>query len=113
MVVVCGEPRFDEVHPDNLLNPTVLVEVLSDSTEAHDRGAKFAHYRRIASVSDYVMIAQDRVQVEHYTRRGEEWFFSEVGDVNGALHLASIGCDVALREIYDRVEFPGDAVEES
>lgn len=108
VVVVCGEPHFDDAHRDNLLNPTVIVEVLSDSTEAYDRGEKFAHCRRLASISDYVLIAQDKVCVEHYVRQGEQWVFSEFSDFNGTVPLASIGCHLMLRDIYDKVPFPPD-----
>src|SRR4029450_608077 len=62
----CGEPRFEDTHVDTLLDPTVIIEVLSDSTEGYDRGAKFAHYRRLASLREYVLIAQDAMRVERY-----------------------------------------------
>jgi len=105
LVVVCGEPQFDDAERDTLLNPTVIIEVLSPSTEAYDRGEKFAHYRRLESLQEYVLIAQDRVRVEQFVRQGDRWMLSEMSDRNDMLHLASIGCDVALREIYDKVEF--------
>jgi Uma2 family endonuclease len=100
-----GEPRFEDEQIDTLLNPSVIVEVLSDSTEAYDRGDKFAHYRRLESLTDYVLIAQDKVRVEHYVRQGDQWVLSEISDPSGTLHLSSIGCALALRDIYDRVEF--------
>jgi Uma2 family endonuclease len=101
--VVCGEPLFDDSRGDILLNPTVLIEVLSPSTEAYDRGEKFAQYRRLDSLQDYVLIAQDTVRVEHYRRRGELWVFSEMNDLDDELQLKSIDCTVPLREIYDKV----------
>jgi Uma2 family endonuclease len=107
VVVVCGEPRFEDEHVDTLLNPTVLIEVLSPSTEAYDRGDKFAHYRRLESLQEYVLIAQERMRVEHYARQGEQWLLTEFSQPDEQLPLASIGCEIPLREIYARVEFPG------
>jgi Uma2 family endonuclease len=105
VVIVCGAPRFQDGELDTLLNPTVLVEVLSPSTEAYDRGLKFGHYRRLASLREYVLVAQDRFLVERFTRQGEEWLLSELNSPEDVLRLASIGCEVPLREIYAKVEF--------
>lgn len=106
VVVVCGKPVFADDVKDTLLNPLVIVEVLSPSTEADDRGEKFAHYRRIPSLQEYVLIAQDRVCVEHYRRQGEQWVLTEYSDLESTLDLPGIACRVALRDIYDKVEFP-------
>ncbi|HEX9990194.1 MAG TPA: Uma2 family endonuclease [Chloroflexia bacterium] len=103
---VCGEPRFEDAAVDTLTNPTVIVEVLSPSTEAYDRGEKFRQYRRLESLAEYVLIAQDKVQVEHYARhgdKGDQWVLTEISDLGGTLHLASIGCGLALADIYDKV----------
>ena len=105
VVAVCGEPRFEDAHVDTLLNPMVIVEVLSESTEAYDRGEKFAHYRRLDTLREYVLVAQDKVRVEHYLREGEQWILSEISDPDNTLHLASIDCDVVLAAIYEKVEF--------
>ena len=105
VVAVCGEPRFEDAHVDTLLNPMVIVEVLSESTEAYDRGEKFAHYRRLDTLREYVLVAQDKVRVEHYLREGEQWILSEISDPDNTLHLASIDCDVVLAVIYEKVEF--------
>jgi len=78
VVVTCGEPHFNDDHLDTLLNPAIIVEVLSPSNEAYDRGEKFAHYRRLNSLSDYVLISQDKMRVEHFTREGERWVLSEI-----------------------------------
>jgi Uma2 family endonuclease len=83
----------------------VIVEVLSESTEAYDRGRKFLRYRQTESLMEYVLIAQDEAHVDHYVRQGEVWVLSEISDLDGTLHLASLGCDLPLREIYERVEF--------
>jgi Uma2 family endonuclease len=72
LMALCGEPLFDDDQRDTLLNPRVIVEVLSDGTERYDRGDKFAHYRRLASLRDYLLVSQRRPRVEHYTRRGEQ-----------------------------------------
>ena len=96
---------------DTLLNPTVIIEVLSPSTEAYDRGDKFAHYRR-AKIADGLRVrCKNKVRVEHFTRsndRSGEWIFTEVSDQDGTLRLASIGCEMALRDIYDKIKFPNN-----
>jgi len=112
VVVVCGQLRFEDDGRDTLLNPTVIVEVLSRSTEPYDRGEKFAHYRRLESLREYVVVAQDQVLVERYTRQGEEWMLTHLTDLDASLRLASIGCEVSLREIYAKVEFPRAAAAE-
>jgi Uma2 family endonuclease len=106
VVVVRGERRFDDAQRDTLLNPTLIVEVLSDSTEAYDRGDKFAHYLRLESLQEYVMIAQDQPRVERYARQGGDWRFTVIADPDGMLRLASLDCELPLREIYDQIEFP-------
>lgn len=105
VVVVCGEIRFEDTSHDTLLNPLVLVEVLSASTEAYDRGEKFAHYRRLESLQEYLLVAQDKVRLEHYVRQGAQWVLSEISALHDTLHLASIGCDVELQALYDKVQF--------
>ena len=106
VAVVCGEPNFQDSEVDTLLNPTVIAEILSESTEATDRGAKFRHYRRIPSLREYVMIAQDRMSVERFTRHGDDWILSETTEPDQVLRLESIGCDVPLSRIYAKVHFP-------
>lgn len=105
VVAVCGAPRFEDSHVDTLLNPTVIVEVLSPSTEAYDRGEKFAHYRRLETLAEYVLVAQDKLRVEHYQRDGERWVLTEISGLEGVLSLPTVGCEIPLREIYERVEF--------
>jgi Uma2 family endonuclease len=106
VTVVCNSPRFEDDHVDTLLNPSVIVEVLSPSTEAYDRGEKFAHYRRLDSLTDYLLVSQDKARVEHFVRHGtrrNQWVLTEISGLDGVLRLASIGCDVSLSEIYARV----------
>ncbi len=105
IVAVCGEVRLEDEHFDTLLNPTVIVEVLSESTEAYDRGEKFAHYRRLDTLREYVLVAQDKIRIEHFRREGEEWILSEVSGPDATLHLGSIDCHVAVAAIYEKVEF--------
>lgn len=101
--VVCGEPRFEDDTFDTLLNPLVLIEVLSDSTERYDRGEKFEQYRTIASLRDYVLVRQDRVLVEHFAKQPDGgWLLHEVR-AGGRLDLVSIGCAIAVDEMYRKV----------
>lgn len=105
VVVVCGEARFADDHKDTLLNPTVIIEVLSDSTEGYDRGEKFEHYRRLESLAEYVLIAQKKGHVECFTRQPDnQWLLRETDDPQGSIHLESVDCKLALIEIYDKVE---------
>jgi Uma2 family endonuclease len=110
VAVVCGERQLQNDDVATLLNPTVLFEVLSPTTEAYDRGKKSAHYRRLESLQEYVLVAQDEVRVERYTRRGDEWLLTELSDINDELQLVSINCVLTLREIYARIEFPESGV---
>jgi Uma2 family endonuclease len=105
VMAVCGERKYLDAEVDTLLNPTLIVEVLSDSTESYDRGRKFGHCRQLASLREYVMIAQDEIRVERYTRQGDDWILSVFSKLDDTLRLSSIDCEVPLREIYDKVEF--------
>jgi len=113
VTVACGEPQFEDANFDILLNPTLVIEVLSESTEAHDRGNKFAQYRCIESLQEYVLISQDRCRVERFVRQpnGREWLYSEWSDPADAIELGAIGCRLSLVEVYERVEFPERPVE--
>ena len=105
---VCGESVFEDDVLDTLTNPFVIVEVLSPSTEAYDRGAKFAHYRRIPTLQEYVLVAQNQAMVEKYTRQGEQWALTEYTGMGAVLDLISVNCHIPLREIYDKVTFRED-----
>ena len=104
VVVVCGEPRAEDDTFDTLLNPTVVVEVLSPSTETYDRGEKFEHYQQIASLKEYVLISQDKIRVEHYYRQETGWMQTEFRGLEDVLSLLSIGCELRLQDVYRRVE---------
>jgi Uma2 family endonuclease len=104
--VVCGEPRFHDARRDMVQNPTVIVEVLSPSTEAYDRGAKFAQYRRLESLTDYLLISASECRVEHYVRlRDGQWLLSEVMTQEQVVVIGSIDCELPMAEVYERVEF--------
>jgi Uma2 family endonuclease len=109
VMAVCGERQYLAADLDTLLNPSMIVEVLSTSTESYDRGRKFGHYRRLASLKEYVLVSQDEVKVERYTRRGDDWILTEFTSLDDVLRLTSIDCEIPLREIYDSVEFSGES----
>jgi Uma2 family endonuclease len=108
LVAFCGEPELLDGRRDVLLNPSLIVEVLSDSTEANDRGAKFALYRQIPSLKEYLLVSQGRVLVELYSR-GEDgrWLLSDYRALSDRLQLPSLDCTLDLAEIYDKVAFTG------
>ena len=105
ILVVCGEPRFEDNTFDTLLNPIVLVEVLSPSTEAYDRGEKFEHYQQLTSLREYILVSQDEVRVEHHRRQRTEWQPTEFRSLEDVLSLTSIDCELSLDDVYRRVEF--------
>ncbi|MFO0589925.1 MAG: Uma2 family endonuclease [Polyangiaceae bacterium] len=101
--VVCGRPLFEDETRDVLLNPKVIIEVLSESTERYDRGDKFESYSAIASFEDYVLLSQDAVRVEHFHRQSDgTWIFRRLGP-GETLHLASIQCQISVDRVYHRV----------
>lgn len=106
VVLICGEPQFRDDKRDTLLNPTVLVEVLSPSTEAYDRGTKLLHYRQLESLHDYLLVSQDRIQIDHYSRTGERWILNTYTDLDDIIELDSVGIELLVRNIYDKVELP-------
>lgn len=107
VVVVCGDPEFLDSDVDTLLNPMVLIEVLSDSTENADRGSKFKQYRKIPSLREYLLVSQNEPSIEHFTRRGDTyWELTETSGLDSQLVLSSIGCEIPLAEIYSKIEFP-------
>jgi Uma2 family endonuclease len=104
VVVVCGAPQLEQPG-DTLLNPGVIVEVISESTEAYDRGKKFEQYRSLDSLTDYILIAQDTVRAEHYSRQPDNrWLYAAENRVEGSIMLVSIGCALALAEVYEKVD---------
>lgn len=106
VTVVCGETHYHPLDEDSVINPTVIFEVLSPTTEAYDRGGKWAHYRRLESLQEYVLVSQDKALAEHYVREADgAWKFTEASGLEGVLNLPSLGCALPLTEIYDKVTF--------
>ena len=107
IVIVCDEPQFEDNVFDTLLNPTALVEVLSESTEKYDRGAKFKQYRQVPSLREFILVAQDQALVERYVRQPDEsWLLTEFKDITATFEFASAPVRIALTEIYRGVKFP-------
>ncbi|MGE0825899.1 MAG: Uma2 family endonuclease [Candidatus Binatia bacterium] len=106
VVAVCGERQFDDVQNDTLLNPTVIIEVLSPSTEAYDRGNKAVQYRQLPSLAEHVLVSQERRHVEHYVRQPDgQWLFSEASEADAQIELPSLNASLVLAEIYENVSF--------
>lgn len=106
--VVCGDAAFENVGGiDTLINPTVIVEVLSPATERRDRNEKRLAYQSLTSLSDYLMLAQDAPHATHFSRQGDKWVRHDHGDLNASITLASIGCSLTLSEVYASVQFEG------
>jgi Uma2 family endonuclease len=112
IVVVCGKPEFEDEQVDTLRNPTLLIEVLSQSTEAYDRGGKFACYRRIPSLREYLLVSQDQPRIERYVRQGKAWLLTEAVGLESSMVLETLGCTLTLQEVYDKVLFDTEAEQE-
>jgi Uma2 family endonuclease len=109
LVIVCGTPVFHDEHRDVLLNPQVIIEVLSPTTEGFDRGAKFIRYRTyLESLTDYIVVSQNQPLVERFTRQANGlWLIAAPAlDLADTVALTSIGCSLSLRDVYDRIVFP-------
>ena len=105
-VIVCGEGQFEDEHVDTLLNPTVMIEVLSESTASYDRGSKVSHYRKLDSVQGYVLIAQDRPSVESYVRQSSGgWLLQEATSIEETAFFCAMDVRVPMSEIYRNVRF--------
>jgi Uma2 family endonuclease len=107
VVVVCGEPEFEDDFVDTLINPSLLVEVLSESTESYDRGRKSGYYRTIQSLAEYLLVAQDEYKAEQYVKQPDRrWLLTDIRSLEGVIELASVPCILALKEVYDKVTLP-------
>jgi Uma2 family endonuclease len=105
LLVVCGQPRFADEQKDTLVNPTVLIEVLSESTEAYDRGKKFGHYRTLDLLTEYLLIAQDEPRIEQFVRQPDgSWRFLAYDGLEAVVPIASIACELPLADVYDKVD---------
>ncbi len=109
VVVTCAPPQLFQKgrRTATLLNPTLIVEVLSPTTEAYDRGLKFEHYKSIESVREYLLVSSDRVSVTLYRRQSDApWLLMIATTLDSAVELKSCGCRLLLRDLYDKVTFP-------
>lgn len=114
VVVACDDPMFADANLDTILNPTLLVEVLSNSTQDFDRGSKFEHYRQLGSLSEYVVVAENRFHVERFIRQDDNgWLLWETNDPADTIEFKSIDCQVSLAEIYAKVQFDEPTHQES
>ena len=106
VMVVCGGPQFAENDRNTLLNPTIIIEVLSPSTREHDKGWKFDHYRRLPSLTDYLTVEQSAPRIHRATRQpGDNWHFSDYDGLEQTIELTSIGCTLPMAEVYDKIEW--------
>jgi len=104
--VVCGQERFEDGREDTLLNPRLIIEVLSPSTELHDRGWKFKNYQLISSFEEYVLVSQDEPRIERFLRQGEVgWLMTQVTGLDQVVRFESIECELPLAEIYEKIIF--------
>lgn len=106
-MIVCGQTRYADEHVDTVLNPIVIFEILSDSTEAFDRGKKFDHYRRIPTLQAYILISQERALVERFLRESDvEWKLQVIEGLSETLYLPAVDSMIALADIYEEIDFP-------
>jgi len=106
IAAVCGEPQCEDEHGDTLLNPILIIEVLSTSTESYDRGKKFAHYRTLTTLKEYVLVSQYECRVEKFTlTENGVWSYTDCAEPSGLVELTSIGCHLSLARVYDKVDF--------
>jgi Uma2 family endonuclease len=105
--VVCGDPLFHDSKTDVLINPKVIFEVLSPSTEKYDRTTKFMRFRMgNETLSDYILVSQDKPFVEHFTRQADgDWRYRSYNALTDSLEIGSVGVELSLAEVYERVEF--------
>lgn len=108
VTVICGTPEFqDESYDDTLLDPTVIVEISTKSSEDYDRGPKFEQYRSLESLSEYLLISSWRVRTELFTREPDgTWHHCEKNSLEDSIELKSAGCHLRLADVYEKVEFP-------
>lgn len=105
VMVICGEIERSEAEKDAIINPTVIVEVLSQSTESYDRGDKFFSYRQIASLKEYILIDQYKAQIDAYVREEDLWKIMRIEGMDKELNLDSLGITISLKDIYENVSF--------
>lgn len=107
--VICGEAHLADGEFDTLLNPVLIIEVLSPSTERYDRGKKFHHYQQLPSLQEYILIAQDSPRLERFLRQDDNtWLLTNVTGLESSLPLASVDAALALAEVYQKVTFDAE-----
>ncbi|MBV5309202.1 Uma2 family endonuclease [Chromatium okenii] len=104
VVIACDKPAFEDQQIDTLLNPLLIIEVLSHSAEGYDRGAKFLHYRNLPSLQDYLLVSQHEIRIEHYTRQADHcWLLTEYQQSDERIEFDALGCSVLVQDVYERV----------
>lgn len=112
--VVCGDIHFTDDVPPAMLNPNLIIEVLSPSTESYDRGKKFSTYRQLPSLQEYVLVSQDSAHIERFVRKNDDvWEFSDAVGLGATVILSSIDCPLALADVYENVTFEGESSTEA
>ena len=108
--IVCGTPQFDDSKRDTLLNPLIVIEILSPSTERYDRGKKFQNYRTIPTLQEYILISQDEHHIEHYANQNDgNWLLTSYDGMSAGCYLKAIDCTLALDDVYNKVDIePSD-----
>jgi Uma2 family endonuclease len=105
VVAICGELRFEDAQLDTLMNPNLIIEVLSNSSESYDRGKKFAHYRSIDSLKEYVLVSQNECRIERFSRQDDSnWLYSENTDPDSSIELSSVACRLSAARVYHKVD---------
>jgi Uma2 family endonuclease len=105
ITIVCGERKFLDNQTDSLLNPSIIIEVLSDSTETYDRGKKFESYRNIASLKEYMLVSTDRKKIELFSKDGnEKWYLSESNGKEG-IFIPALSITLSIEDVYEKIDF--------
>ena len=113
VVAVCGEPMLEDRHLDTLLNPTLIVEVLSPSTEAYDRGRKFEFYRKLPSLREYLVVSQDAAHIDRFVVDDfGRWTLTDASGLDATLDVVSVDCALRLADVYERIEFEADELQD-
>lgn len=105
ITIVCGDAQFVDEKRNILSNPTVIIEVLSESTELYDRGEKFRRYRELPSLKEYILIAQNAPVVDHFFKRDNDWHFIDAVGLDASVHLQAVDCTLNLTDVYEQVDF--------
>jgi Uma2 family endonuclease len=109
IVVVCDPPQYGDTRHDTILNPALIIEVLSPTTEAYDRGFKFAQYRALESLQEYALVSQSEPRVEVFRRQSSgDWLLSESAGMDAVCRFDSVSCTIAVKDIYDKVTLGGE-----